>query len=211
MARLINGILGGFSGKVGTVVGVINDHGCIIRSLPKKRTHFTANELKNQKKLGMVQAYLQPLKDLLKVGFANYYTKTGGFRAALAYTRREVLVHDADGNFDIDPTLFKISGGVLPPATHPAMVWNNPELRITWDVADVNYEDEADQLMLLVYDPLHKVATTRIFNGAFRKDGELKIELDAHFSTVEFHVYIGFVASDRTSQSDSQYLGKVTV
>jgi len=209
MARLINGILGGFSGKVGTVVGVIRGDACIIRSIPKKRTHFTTNELKNQKKLGMVQAYLHPIKDLLKVGFANYYTKTGGFRAALAYTRREVLVQDADGNFDIDPTLFKISGGVLPPATNPAMVWNDPELLINWDISTLNYEEEADQLMVLVYDPLHKIATTRIFNGAFRKDGALKIELDAHFSTVEFHVYIGFVAANRSAQSDSQYLGKV--
>ncbi|MFA6275390.1 MAG: DUF6266 family protein [Pedobacter sp.] len=211
MARLINGILGGFSGKVGTVVGVIKGDACIIRSLPKKRTHFTTNELENQKKMGMVQAYLNPLKDLLKVGFANYYTKTGGFRAALAYTRREALVSDADGNCYIDPALFKISGGVLPQAINPAMVWNDPALLITWDITTLNYEEEADQLMVLIYDPLHKIATTRIFNGAFRRDGELKIELDPHLSTTEINVYIGFVSADRTAQSDSQYLGKVMV
>ncbi|MBB2144462.1 hypothetical protein GM921_03120 [Pedobacter sp. LMG 31464] len=210
MARLVNGILGGFSGKVGTVVGVIAGDDCIIRSLPKKGTNFTTNELENQKKLGMVQAYLNPIKDLLKVGFANYYTKTGGFRAALAYTRREALVSDHT-NFYIDPALFKISGGLLPQAINPAMVWNGPEILITWDIADVNYEEEADQLMVLIYDTLNANATTRIFNGAFRRDGEIKIKLEPHFSNVEVNVYIGFVAADRKSQSDSQYLGKIMV
>jgi hypothetical protein len=211
MARLINGILGGFSGKVGTVVGVIKGNECVIRSVPKKRSHFTANEIINQKKMGMVQAYLSPLKDLLKVGFANYYTKTGGFRAALAYTRREALLSDDDDNFYVDPALFKISGGVLPQAIHPAMVWNDPEIIITWDAAAIHYEEEADQLMVLIYDPLNANATTRIFNGAFRKDGKLKIKLEPHFSNLAVHVYIGFIAADRTSQSDSQYLGKVMV
>ncbi|MFD0941650.1 DUF6266 family protein [Pedobacter boryungensis] len=211
MARLINGILGGFSGKVGTVVGVIRDGDCLIRSVPKKRTHFTSNELINQQKMAMVQAYLKPLKDLVQVGFANYYTKTGGFRAALAHTRREALAIDADGNFHIDPALFKISGGTLPQAINPAVVCSGLEMRITWDITDVGYEHESDQLMVLVYDPLKGNTIKRIFNGAFRRDGELKLQLDSDFSSVAVHVYIGFVAADRSSQSDSQYLGKVIV
>lgn len=211
MARLVNGILGGFSGKVGTVVGVIIGEDCIIRGLPKKRTKFTANELENQKKLATVQAYLDPLIDLLKVGFNNYYTKTGGFRAAVSYFRKNALVSDDAGHY-IDPALAKISGGDLLQAVNPSMV--SPEagkLLINWDTTDVNSQDEADQLMVLLYDVKNSSAQTKIFNGAFRRDGNLSIAVKPRIRNKELDVYIGFVAADRNSQSDSQYLGKIVV
>ncbi|TCC89056.1 hypothetical protein EZ428_15230 [Pedobacter frigiditerrae] len=211
MARLVNGILGGFSGKVGTVVGVIIDENCFIRGLPRKRTKFTANELENQKKLATVQAYLDPLIDLLKVGFNNYYTKTGGFRAAVSYFRKNALVSDDAGHY-IDPALAKISGGDLLQAINPSMVSPEPgKLLINWDTTDVNSQDEADQLMVLLYDVKNSATQTKIFNGAFRRDGSLSIAVKPRIRNKELDVYIGFVAADRSSQSDSQYLGKIIV
>lgn len=211
MARLINGILGGFSGKVGTVVGVMIGGECTMRSLPKKRTYYTPNELINQKKMGMVQAYLNPLKELLKVGFNNYYTKTGGFRAALAYTRKEALLN-SDGGFYIDPALLKISGGDLAPALMPTFsLTESREILINWQTENVDYLNEADQLMVLIYDSAKGNAQTKIFNGAFRKDGELKIKLEKTMRNTEVAIYVGFVAADRSAQSDSQYLGKMMV
>ncbi len=211
MATIKNGILGGFSGKVAKVVGVQNGENCYMRSLPKARTKFTVNELQNQAKMKMVQAYLSPLKDLLKVGFHQYYTKTGGFRGALSYTRKEAMVTD-DNGFYIDPALLKISGGDLAPAINPTFIlMNNLELQLNWDTTDVNYLNEADQLMVLIYDPIKGFAQTKIFNGAFRKDGELTIPLKHQFKNAVVNIYIGFVAAERDSQSDSQFLGSVLV
>src|SRR6476661_1799421 len=102
MAKFKDGILGGFSGKVGTVVGVQKGDTYYMRSLPKKRTKFTEAEKINQAKFKLVQDYLQPIKTLLSVGFKNYFTKTGGYRAAIAYTRKHALVTD-DAGFYIDP------------------------------------------------------------------------------------------------------------
>lgn len=62
MARLMNGILGGFSNKVGIVVGYIKNDNCFISDLPKKRTIYTANELQNQQKLTTLQAHNQTIR-----------------------------------------------------------------------------------------------------------------------------------------------------
>lgn len=88
MATFKDGILGGFFGKVGPVVGLQLGDKLVMRALPRRTKPFTSKELENQRKFRLVQNYLSPFLDLLKIGFNNYYTKTGGFRAALSYTQK---------------------------------------------------------------------------------------------------------------------------
>jgi hypothetical protein len=210
MGRIKNGILGAFSGKVGTVVGYMIGEEAHMRSLPKAK-RYTAAELVNQQKFKLVQDYLKDLKGLLKVGFKGYYTKTGGFRAAIAYTRKEALVSD-DAGFYIDPALFKISGGDLANAVDPVVTLIDPgQMRIGWDATGLSYQIKSDQLMLLIYDAAAYKSKVLILDGPFRKDGTLTIELPEYFKGKEVDVYIGFVAADRSRQSDSQYLGRLSV
>ena len=211
MATLKNGILSGFSGKVGNVVGYQVGENFYIRSLPKARKNFTEKERINQAKFKLVQTYLHPFGDVLKAGFKDHYTKTGGFRAALAYTRKEALKGD-DAHFYIDPAALKISGGCLEQAINPAVVFGEDrEVLISWDTTEINSKNEADQLMLLIYDAENFNAMTKVFNGAFRKDGGLNVKLKDNMQGVKLDIYIGFVAADRSAQSDSQYLGTFEV
>ena len=208
MGKLKEGILGAFSGKVGTVVGVQNGDSFYMRSLPRKRTSFTDKELLNQAKFKLIQDYLKPVQELLTVGFKGYFTKTGGYRAAIAYTRRHALVAD-DAGFYIDPALFKISGGDLEQALNPIL--NHPEqgvLQFSWDTTQ-NIGLAADQLLALVYDPIAKEGVSVVYDGALRKSGNFSLQLPLDFSNREVDIYMGFMAADRSRQSDSQYLGRI--
>lgn len=208
MATFKDGILGGFFGKIGPVVGLQLGDKYVMRSRPRRTKPFTSKELENQTKFRLVQNYLSPFADLLKIGFSNYYTKTGGFRAALSYTRKEVLKHD-DNGIHIDQHLVKISGGALTPAVNPSvLIAEDREIIIQWDTTEVNYLNESDQLLLLVYNPTNRITNTRIFNGAYRKDGQIKVTPNPRLLNNEVDIYIGFVAADRSIQSDSQYLGR---
>ena len=210
MATNNEGILGGFSGTIGTVVGFKRDGKSYMRSRPVRKAKYTKSELLNQAKFKLVQDHLDPIKDLLREGFRKYYTPTGGYRAALAYTRKEAVVSD-DAGFYIDPALFRISGGTLDGAVNPAVnLEPGNVLRISWDVADDN-EGAQDQMMVLIYDSANFNATTRVFDGAFRHAGELQIALSPSMVGKMVDVYIGFMAADRSRQSDSQYLGRVDV
>ena len=208
MATFKDGILGGFFGKVGPVVGLQLGDKLVMRALPRRTKPFTSKELENQRKFRLVQNYLSPFLDLLKIGFNNYYTKTGGFRAALSYTRKEALKHD-DGGIYIDQHMIKISGGTLTPAINPTVeISDDSGIIIQWDTNDVNYLNESDQLLLLVYNPTNRIANTRKFNGAYRKDGQIIVAPNPRLLNLEVDIYIGFVAADRSLQSDSQYLGR---
>ena len=211
MATFNNGILGGFSGKVGTVVGVMQGDKYHMRSLPRKRTKYTAGELTNQAQFKMVQDHLQPIKELIKAGYKNYYTKTGGYRAAFAYTRKMAVVTDDAGSY-IDPALFKISGGELAGAVDATVALESGNvLSFNWNISGVTQFDGSDQMMVLVYDAANFTAVTRIFDGAFRNAGEMSLELPDTFQGVEVDIYIGFIAADRSAQSDSQYLRRMLI
>lgn len=207
MAIIKDGILGGFSGKVGTVVGVKKGNEYYMRSLPRKRTKFTEKELINQAKFKLVQDYLKPIKGLLTVGYNGYFTKTGGYRAAIAYTRKHALVAD-DAGFYIDPALFRISGGDLEQAISPQVAVENTRLKFSWENA-AGTVNSADQLLVLVYDYQKHEALSVVFNGGYRSARSFSLDIPSEFSGKEVDIYIGFMAADRSKQSDSQYLGRV--
>ncbi|TDQ07461.1 DUF6266 family protein [Pedobacter metabolipauper] len=209
MARVKNGIMGGFSGKAGPVVGYNIRDEWFMRGAPKLRTHWTDNELLNQAKFGLITNYLDPLKALIKVGFKNYYTKTGGYRAALSYTKKVAFITNKNG-FYIDSELFRISGGPLLMAKDPAVTIKSLNvLKFTWDASNLDYNNQADQIMVLIYDPVLLQAQVTIYNGAFRKDGVYELPFQLRFEGREVDIHIGFVAADRQSQSNSQYLGSI--
>ena len=65
MANISKGILGGFSGKGGTIVGANYRGKDIIRSVPKKSGRKpTELQLLQQKKFRLVVSFLQPLKPI---------------------------------------------------------------------------------------------------------------------------------------------------
>ena len=208
MAIINGGILGGFRGKIGTVVGVSNGETFYMRSRVRTRKTLSQLELINQAKFKAVLNHLQPVKELVKAGFKDHYTKTGGYRAAFAYNRKHALASDDDG-FYIDPALFRISGGNLPGAVDPVVDLENGQLEITWSNEGVDTGRNSDQMMVLAYDRENARALTRIFDGAYRRALSFQMEVPAYMLNTELDIYIGFLAADRSAQSDSQYLGRV--
>jgi len=210
MAIIKEGVLGGFRGKIGPVVGVSNGETFYMRSLPGRKKKQTDKELLNQAKFKLVLDHLEPVKELVKAGFKDHYTKTGGYRAAFAYNRKYAVAGE-EGGLYIDPALFRISGGDLPGATDAAGNIDNGMLEITWSNAGLNGAANSDQMILLVYDPENSRTLTRIFDGAYRRAESFRVEIPADMMGTEANVYIGFIAADRSAQSDSQFLGRFTL
>jgi hypothetical protein len=152
MARITKGLLGGFSGKIGPVVGYTLYGVDRMRSLPDRTAPPTENELKNRSQFKLVQDTLNPIKEILKVGFKNYWTVSGGMRAALSYNRKFAVKATEEG-YEIDPEHFKISGGTLPGLTGLRVLQESGEiLRFHWDPESVPGSSGYDQVMLLAID-----------------------------------------------------------
>ncbi|HEY1061196.1 MAG TPA: DUF6266 family protein [Daejeonella sp.] len=207
MARLINGINGPFIGKAGSVIGYTVNGVGYMKGLYKKRTKKPKEgEILNRKKFAAAHAWLLPIKDFVKVGFKGYNERFQGFAAAKSWLMKNCM-QVTDGEIRIDPALVKISSGNLPLPENIQCSLQEPDtFRISWTP---NWEQgfRYDQAMVLAYrlefDPHGEVLSSD------RTSGEVLVTVDP--SPNPYHVYLAFIAADRSRQSDSVYLGEFLV
>ncbi len=77
MAKFLKGILGAFSGKVGTVIGACWKGIDYMRSLPKKSTKPpTQLQLDARYQFNLVTGFLRPISGLIKKGFQSAVGQT---------------------------------------------------------------------------------------------------------------------------------------
>lgn len=206
MGRLINGPNGPFIGKAGSFVGYTVNGVGYIKGIYKQRTKPpTEKEAFNQKKFAVAQEWLKFLRNFVRAGFKGYNDRFQGFVAAKSYLMKNALTV-VDGEIFIDPALVKISSGNLPVPENLECTFQEPDtFRFTWTPS--LWETHGyDQLMALVYD-IENVQPYGDIYGNDRSSGEQLVNV-GKVSGKTFHVYAGFIAADRSRQSDSVYLGK---
>jgi len=122
MARINQGITGGFSGKVGTVTGENWNGIDYMRSNESGRKDAKSTaQLDQRARFLTVTQFLRPLKEFLRIGFKNRAVGLSAFNAAISCN----LEHALTGIFPdyrIDYSWARISQGKLPGALNPAAV-----------------------------------------------------------------------------------------
>ncbi|NQX42878.1 hypothetical protein SAMN05421820_113130 [Pedobacter steynii] len=210
MASIKNGILGGFTGKIGNVVGYSTYGVDRMRSISDRTAPATAAELRNRKQFKLVQDTLNCIKELIKIGFRNYWTKTGGTRGAVSYNKTKAVQLNED-DCSIAPERFRFSGGVLPGLNNVAVELERDDLlRFNWNPELVYGASPKDQVMLLAIDLEGKKASYECL-GNFRGSGTDVLKLSDDLKGKDLDIYIAVVAKDRSKQSDSQYLGRINI
>lgn len=210
MAINRNGINGHFSGKIGNVVGYDFMGQQVIRTIPKKRTSPpTPKELLNRQKFAASQYWLEPLTDFLRIGFKDYRPTFQGFVAAKSYNQKNALVYKQDEGFSIDPALALVSFGTQPlPLSAEAIANQNQEVVINWSTeAPAAYND---QTMLIAYDIQHRKVVYHTA-AARRSAGTARLAFPKEDEGKTYHFYLAFIADDRSTKSNSMYLGNLTI
>lgn len=210
MGRLLNGILGPFTGTVATVIGSSRRGIPYMKGRHKARKiNVSESELQNRHKFKVAQAWLKPLVDVVRLGFKNYSAKSQGFVSAKSYLYKHALKEEG-GTVIIDPSLMKVSFGSLPISENAAVSITGPyELTFTWDADSVPAEYKMDQVLMAAYDIADgRVSST--LTSQFRSVGkDILVLQPEHKPGAVLHIYIAFIAADRSRQSDSVYLGEV--
>lgn len=207
MARLINGINGPFVGKAGSVIGYTVNGVGYLKGLYKKRTKKPKEgEILNRRKFAAAQAWLHLVTDFVRVGFKGYNERFQGFTAAKSWLMKN-CIQVIDGEIRIDPSLVKISSGNLPlPENIQCSLQEPNTFRISWAPS---WERGllSDQAMVMAYDQKH--SPYGVIYGNDRTTGEELVSV--YPSSEPYHVYLAFIAADRSRQSDSVYLGEFWV
>lgn len=211
MAKLLKGILGPISGKLGPIVGGSWKGIAYLREAPKadrKKASRTPAQLANEMKFKFVQRWLVPFYPYVTVGFSGLAKGKTELNAAFSAIYHQAVVGQYP-NLTIDYSKVKISIGKLPPLNKPRIALASPDiLEIAWQQnvrVDALFDD---QLMLVLYNADLKKADGFI-GGVKRAALRHSFKIDPEFVGKELEVYLSITSADRKKISNSLYMGRV--
>lgn len=212
MARVIGGVNGTVSGKVGNVIYYSSNGGNYVRSLPEKRRNIppTPKQIRQRARFSSVQQWLKPIIPLVRTGFKDYAPRQTGHNSAMSYNLQHALIADGDG-FEINPEAFAFSIGLLPGVEQTTMVQDGDKVIFKWQISDkIRSDNKFDRTMLLLYRPGSEVSNFLIYgNERWQLTDSLSIK---EFKTGDIcHGYIAFISTETQHVSNSVYLGVLEV
>jgi hypothetical protein len=214
MGKISQGVLGGFSGKVGNVVGGSWKGIDYMRIKPASVANpRTAAQVDQRSKFSIVLNFLQPMSEFLRVGFKLYARKMSQFNSAMSYNLNHAVT-GAYPDFTIDYPHALVSHGQLNGATGTGIASTNP------GVVDFTWEDNSgpgmskasttDKALLLIYNPSKGIAVYNL-EGESRDTGAQSLDVPTDFSGDEVQAFMAFISEDGSQVSDSVYVGSVSV
>lgn len=202
MARIKNGLI---SGKIGEVVHYQVRGKQFIRKRPQRKEAPTEGELLSHHMFRVVNSWVRPLLEFVRIGFRGYHERFEGYNAAVSVVRLEALQEDGYNSW-VDPSKARVSHGSLPLARNlQAQLQPGGRVDFSWDPSGVFGCSPRDRVMLLAYNVEQKIAVPRTF-GNNRYSGSDSLQLPLGYPG-KYHLYAAFIAEDLSRQSDSVYLG----
>jgi hypothetical protein len=211
MGIIRKGILGGFQGTVGTVVGGTWKGIDYIKSLPViSNSNPSPKQLEQREKFKTVVDFLRPILAFVQLGFKNASNQMTGYNSAMAFNYRQALI-GAYPNFSIDYALAVVTSGALPNVLAPsATAQAASQVKFDWsNNSNVGMASGTDKLLILVYCPDLKQAIYTI-GASDRADGTETVDC-VQFSGKQVHTYISCISTDERNVATSVYTGQILV
>ena len=212
MATYNQGINGSFSGKAGSVIGSNWRSIGYMRGLPRFKTKSNSPlQMAQRARFGMAVSFLQPMKDLLNIGFNDKLKgKSTGYNQAMRNFMSNAIIGEYP-SYEIEFSKVEISRGSLEKLIGIEVDEVTPgTFTFNW-VSHSNgmsaFDD--DQLVLLLYNKTEEIFTT--YREAVRGDESLELEMPTAFSGNEFHIYVFALTRDGKRASASQYVGNISL
>jgi len=212
MGKINQGILGGFSGKVGNIVGGSWKGIDYMRIKPASVSNpRTEAQVEQRSRFTTALQFLQPLRGFLKVGFRNYAIKMTQFNSAMAYNVKNAIIGVfPDYVIDLENSLISrggLSGALNPSVSSPAA----GQVAFNWDdnSTDVNTKP-TDKVMVLVYNP-DKNEAVYLTDGSPRSTESQTLTVPNLYSGDTVHAFIAFISEDGKEIANSKYVGSVVV
>jgi len=210
MARLKNGFLGGFSGKVGPLIGYRHRGQDCIKSRPKKSPKPPSQkQLESRARFKVLNDWRNPLYGFFALSFRNHTKSHSAQNAAHRFNLG--IVTGEYPNFEIDYSKVVISQGDLPmPLNLKVDRQANGDLHFSWNSATPAKGNSDDLLALLLILKREQWDENYAYTyAAARTTGKFTITADQIPQDKTIHVYATFLSNDRERAANSVYLGKL--
>ncbi len=213
MGKYNKGILGAFSGKVGTVIGSSWNGIDYMRSLPRPSSKAPSDaQLIHRAKFGLVNGFLGPVSSLVNLGYKSLALKKTGYNVAISEMMSDAIT-GVYPDFEIDYTKIFFSKGSLTGAWNAGAVSANAaEIAVSWtDNSDSGTAKATDKAVILVYNPAKSAFVYNLETGALRNAATDTIILPAEFSGDTVEVWVAFMTPDKKTFSTSIHAGQIVV
>jgi hypothetical protein len=209
MAILHHGILGGFSGKVGNIIGYrYKNHYCI-RQVPRKSIKPAGSkQLSQREKFKLSIAFISPLRDQLKQLPEKGKRRISAFNYCLSKVLREVIAGTYP-EYSFNYAALKLSSGSLSAGHCHAVYAAQNNLIFSWcpDTPDFYL---GRRLYMLAYNPLRK---KWVCDSLELRSGDCMgmLSLPCSFIGEKVETYMYFINANGKAVSDSIHLGAVNL
>lgn len=211
MGKYKNGILGAFSGRVGSIVGASWKGIDYMRSLPDVST-IPRSDAQNAQtsKMTLFRGFLLGMDKLIKQFFQNITAYTE-MNAALSYNMKYAVCGTYPNLVVNFPTVIYSKGDLLTCWSSEASSVKAREVMINWKNRVNSLLSAADDFLTVV---LYSTCLNRfhIFKSvAQRSDEFVSVLLPEEESGHSLHCYLNFYSEDLKISSTNEYLGEVTL
>ncbi|WP_430817852.1 DUF6266 family protein [Carboxylicivirga sp. RSCT41] len=210
MGQYKKGILGGFTGKVGNVIGSTWRGINYMRSL-SDRSNKKASEkqLLQRAKFAFAMDFLHPLYPVVTIGYRNQNDRKLPINAAM----QQVITHVVEGedpDLSINYSKLQIAKGSLETAKKESVSIEDDEITFDWQAITQDEEryDNNYAIMLGIGEGLYPSYSVREFRRS--NNGGVLAVPDGPSGT-KIHCYLAFYHEDNSGVNNSKYLGFVTI
>lgn len=206
MAISKNGILGGFSGKIGNVVGVQLNGEQILRAAPRPSKKPPTEKQRIQRlKFSLAIEFTKPFMGIVERFFMDNATVGERKTKIISYVLNHVI-QIQEQEFTIEWSKFLLSCGTLSGFHQLQTQFSGDELTLQWqDNSHQGFAQAEDEVYLLLADEslVHVLFIEKI---ARRSDRQAKITIPQW--TEAIHGYVFLCNPENQQTSNSSYLGK---
>ena len=208
MGTIKQGVLGGFSGKVGTVIGASWKGTAYMRG---QATHVknprTAAQIAQRTKMEFARNYLQQAQEFLNVGLKDVAKHQSPLNYAVSQMVRNAILGDYP-DYAPDYTKLVWSHGLLTPPVVETVYANYDALDFLWQDNSGQGNAKADNISMVVVCNAEKQEIKYFMNGYIRSTKSTHCELTESWVDDHVHIYITMRSSDGKLISNSHYCGE---
>ena len=209
MGKIKTGILGGFQGKVGTVIGSTWRGESIMRALPKTAAKAPTESQRIQRlKFKAVSEFLNPLRTTLSTYFGNDTGVKSKYNMATSYHITNAVEITEQGTQILYPRVL-VAKGTLFGFQNLTTTQSETVIMLNWEDNTVFGNAKAEDTVNVVCY-IEEVNTFYVFESIANRDGlTASVTLPQNFLGYNVEVYAFLYDKVSKTASNSVYLGSI--
>lgn len=209
MGKIKTGILGGFQGKVGTVIGSTWRGESIMRALPKTAAKAPTESQRIQRlKFKAVSEFLNPLRTTLSTYFGNDTGVKSKYNMATSYHITNAVEITEQGTEILYPRVL-VAKGTLFGFQNLTTTPSETVITLNWEDNTVFGNAKAEDTVNVVCY-IEEVNTFYVFESIANRDGlTASVTLPQNFLGYNVEVYAFLYDKVSKTSSNSVYLGNI--